>query len=471
MKKTLAEWITLANQCQFPVMSISKQKLSDLLENEEDIKVDDLLTLTRLDPGISINLLRYAGKKQKREVTTVSHAILLISIPIVIKQIQALPTLEDVIDNNLISKIKRFYFFQYLTGTIAMDWSILRKESENNELFAAGLNRSFAQLFLFLTDTDTANDLHQFRAKNIAEVVEKETALIGCTLDQLSKAIAENWNLPYLIRESYSSHHHNPKVQGIKLADKLVRWLYVHELFNYPEKLIEQVSEYIRSSSENTCTQINKSVIKAIRSTHDRLPRGSILRALMSHPDSIIAQKNTLVVDKKKILSNKLMLLRKSISKLEENSACNAYVEAMFHYFGPSKLAILLYDTEQNTLGNAVTANNSESSLLKKVMISLEINRLFQQLTKKESLLLIDENNKKKYIPHMPPGLLSVTHNGIIILHSIFINKQLYGCIVMQKNEKNTITQPQERKIYQTIYKELKNTLELLQNSNHSKVA
>ena len=71
----------------------------------------------------------------------------------------------------------------------------------------------------------------------------------------------------------------------------------------------------------------------------------------------------------------------------------------------------------------------------------------------------------------MPPGLLSITNNGVIILHTIVINQHINGCIVMQQNEKFSFTQPEELKIYKTICKELKNAIKVLQNSNQSRVA
>ena len=471
MKKTLAEWIKEANKCQFPMTAASQHGLNKLLENEENIKVEDLLTLVRLDPGIAINLLRYAGTKQKREVTTVSHAILLISIPGVIKLIQSLPVLEEQIDTKLAYKIKRLYFYQHMTGMIAMSWSIIRKESENNELFAAGLNRSFAHLFLYLNDTTIADELYKFSSKKMTDVINKETELIGFTVDQLSKAIAEAWNLPYLIKQSYDNHHHNPKVNGLRLADELVRWMYFHKHFDYPEKLLEQISQYLRLPVAKTPAQINYSIVKTLRATYDNLPHGSMVRALMCFPISIKEKTKPLSINKKKILLNRLKHLRKALPSLEYKSAIKAYIDAIYDYFGPTKLAFLQYDDERQYLGKAITAKNAESKKIKKVTISLELNRLFKQLIKKESLLLIEEKNKKKYFSHMPPGLLSITNNGVIILHTIVINRHINGCIVMQQNEKLSFTQPEELKIYKTICKELKNAIKVLQNSNQSRVA
>ncbi|MCZ6802662.1 MAG: hypothetical protein O7D86_01680 [Proteobacteria bacterium] len=140
MADTLSHWIKAFSDCEIPVLYKSKRRIHDLQENEQDITVSVLTEVARLDPGFSISLLRHIGRSTKKEITTLSHAISLISIPLVIKMLNDLPTLEEVLDENTVPGILNEYFRQYQTAFMAREWSVLRKESENNEIYTATLN-------------------------------------------------------------------------------------------------------------------------------------------------------------------------------------------------------------------------------------------------------------------------------------------------------------------------------------------
>ena len=109
MPDNLSHWVSIANACEFPVLASSRRKLITLLDNEQNIKVNDLLEIARLDPGFSMTLLRHAGTKQKKEITTLSHAILLISIPQTVKILSKLPVLEKKLSTQIVSNIKQLY--------------------------------------------------------------------------------------------------------------------------------------------------------------------------------------------------------------------------------------------------------------------------------------------------------------------------------------------------------------------------
>lgn len=71
-------------------------------------------------------------------------------------------------------------------------------------------------------------------------------------MEELSRAIARAWHLPCLIRESFADQQHSPKLAGIRLASELVQWLYIHKCYDYPEKLFQKVTAYMRVNEKKT---------------------------------------------------------------------------------------------------------------------------------------------------------------------------------------------------------------------------
>ena len=302
--------INAANTCEFPVLSSSRRKLIALLDNEQNIKVNDLLEIARLDPGFSMTLLRHAGTKQEKEITTLSHAILLISIPQTVKILSKLPILERKLSPQIVSSMKQLYARQYLTAFIAREWSVLRKESETNELFTAGLNRGFFHFILYLIEPDKATNLEKILLTNKTEHLVQEQELFGKTINELSKEIADCWKLPELIRESYSGKHHNPKITGIRLASELVEWVYSNSSIQYPEKLISLIAEYIRKPVDQAPGVINKVIMNVFRQTHHKLPNQPLLRIFMSNTSTLTPSSMAKNKDNKKTLSKYIKLLR-----------------------------------------------------------------------------------------------------------------------------------------------------------------
>ena len=466
-------WVQKGTECQFPVLTATKRGLLRLLDNEENIKVDDLASLAHLDPGFAISLLREAGvrSRNKREITTLAHAILLLSIPQTIKLLHRSPELEKTIEPDLAHKIKRLYFYQHLTGRMARDWSLLRKESETREVLAAALNHDFVHLFLYLAATPIASELYNYRTTRLSELRQKETELLGCSVDELSTTLASEWNLPFLIRESFTDNHHNPKIQGIRLADELVQWMYIHKTFDYPEKLHQRVTAYMRLPADKSYRLINKTVVNVFRETHQKLPVGCVIRAFMSHPARIFEQTKPQPESRKDILVNCLQQLREQPDNVSSIVPIKLVIDALHKALGLSRSAFLFFDADTNCLCNAVTAYDEESKQLKKVAISLELNKLFRKVMEKETLFVIHEKNQHKYLPHMPPGLRADGNNSAMLIHSISIAEDMRGCFIINHAVGTNIFSERELKAYKKVCNELKAALTLIEEKRKAKVA
>ena len=457
MPDNLPDWITTANACELPVLSSSRHKLITLLDNEQNIKVNDLLEIARLDPGFSMTLLRHAGTKQKKEITTLSHAILLISIPQTVKILSQLPVLEKKLTPQIVSSMKQLYSRQYLTAFLAREWSILRKESENNELFTAGLNRGFFHFILYLIDPKKAVDFEKSLLSNNPGKLNQEKKILGRTANELSEAIAKRWRLPELILESYSGKHHNPKITGIRMATELVEWIYSNSSIQYPDELVSRIAEYIRIPVHQTPGMINKTIIKVFHQAYNKLPNQPLLRIFMSNDASIYSPSMTDNKDDKKILSRYIKLLRSTTSTRD---LIKIAVEAIHKGVGFSRVLFMSYDKNENSLkGHTQAIENSLPDLIP-VSVSLDLNKLYKQLLKKEQILIINKKNQHKYCIFLPEIVRPLTPNATIIMSSIYINGRLLGCVFVDHGKSNKQITTEELISYKSICKELKAAIE-----------
>lgn len=475
MTKSLSDWIKIFSDCEIPVLHKSKRKIYDLQQEEKDITITVLSDIARQDPGFAITLLRHAGCSSKREITTVYHAISLISIPVVIKMLSNLPELEKTVDEKIYSKIIEIYTYQYHVACIAKDWSILRKEQEHHENFTAALNRSFFSFMLYLINPDIAKRIENIYFSDSKNVVENETKLLGNSVDEISEALAKHWNLPELIRESYSGKHHNPKITGNRLASDLMQQIFSNQSVQYPEDLIKRVADYMRVPAGKAPGRINRVIIDTIRQSYTYLPYQPLLLIMMSYPSSIkeevpekveIKNENTVLSDCIKLL------LAKDLNK-PPRELIQITMKALHEGIGFSRVLFMQMNKKENCLDVKFQSLNSDLSKIMPLRVSLELNRLYSQLIRKEQTLCINPKNQHKFIELLPQKLRPLKSNATIITNSFYANNKNIGCFFADHGNSDKQLNSKELQSFKSICTALKTAIEsnLVKNVPQKKVA
>lgn len=462
MVKSLPDWIQLFSDCEIPVLHKSKRKIYDLQQEEQDITITVLSDIARQDPGFAITLLRHVGRASKREITTVYHAISLISIPLVIKMLTDLPELEKTVDKKLYSKMIDIYTYQYHVACLAKDWSILRKEQEHNENFTAALNRSFFIFMLYLIEPITAKQVEKAYFSDPDNHAENEKKILGHSVDEISEAIAKQWKLPELIRESYSGKHHNPKITGSRLASELMHQIFSNESVQYPDNLIKRVAEYIRLPIDKAPGEINRVIINTIRHSYTYLPCQPLLRMMMCYPASIKKQASKKVETKTEntVLSDcTKLLLRKDLNK-SPRELIEITMKALHEGIGFSRVIFMQLNRKENCLDAKFQSLQAGLLKIKPLQISLELNKLFSQLIKKEQTLSINPKNQHKFIELLPPKLRPLKANATIISNSFYANKKCIGCFFVDHGNAEKQLSNYELQSFNSVCSALKTALE-----------
>ncbi len=463
MANKLSNWIKVFSNCEIPVLYTSRHRIYELQRHEQDITVTVLTEIARQDPGFSISLLRHAGRSTNKEITTLSHAISLISIPLVIKMLTDLPMLEKVLDKNTAANIFKVYAHQYQIAFIAKEWSVLRKESENNEVFTAALNRGFIRFLLYIIDPDKADELEKVYLSPDENHKIKEEELLGYNVDEIAQAIAQNWQLPELIRESYSGKHHNPKITGVRLATEFMHQIVSRSSVQYSDELISRAADYIRLPAKQTPGRINGIIIHSIRNSQQYLPYQPLLRLMMSYSPSIKEEpevKTVINTQKHNALSHYITLLRSNNSNSTTRELVEIAVTAMKECIGFSRVVFMSFDSNEKCLKMYLQKINRDIPNLKHLSISLELNKLFKQLLKKEQTLCINYKNQHKFSDLLPDLLRPMQKNATIILKSIYVDKKIAGCFFVDHGQTDKQLTSNELQSFKTICTELKAAIE-----------
>lgn len=472
MAKTISEWIKVFTDCEIPALHKSKRKIYDLQQEEKDITITVLSDIARQDPGFAINLLRHAGRGGKKEITTISHAISLISIPLVIKMLTELPELEKVVGEKHYSKIIEIYTYQFHIACIAKQWSIQRKELENNENFTAALNRSFFSFMLYLIDPAIANQVEKIYFTDHGNYIEIEKKILGESVDKISEAIAKHWKLPELIRESYSGKHHNPKITGSRLATELMHQIFSNESVQYPDDLIKRIAEYMRVPVEAAPGKINRIIIDTIRHSYKYLPCQPLLLIMMSYPASIKKKSKNIETEikqvKNTIITDAIKLLRYKDSNKSTRELIEIAINTLKAGIGFSRIIFMPYDKNEKCLDVKFQKLDKGLADIKPLRVSIELNKLFKQLIIKEQTLCINQKNQHKFNHLLPEKLRPMKANAGIIVNSFYINNKVIGCFYVDHGNTDKHLSTDDLKFFKLICTELKAAIESSLNKKNS---
>ncbi len=462
MAKALSDWVKVFSDCEIPVLHKSKRKIYELQEQETDITITVLSDIARQDPDFAMTLLRYAGRASKREITTIYHAISLISIPIVIKMLTELPELEKTVDKKLYSKIMGIYGYQYHVACIAKNWSMLRKEQENNENYTAALNRGFFSFMLYLVDPDIAKQIEKVYFTDPKNYAENEKKLLGNDVDEISEAIAKHWRLAELIRESYSGKHHNPKITGSRLASELMHQIFSNESVQYPEDLIKRVAEYIRVPVGRAPGKVNRAIIEIIRHSYRYLPYQHLLLTMMSYPSSIKKQTVRKIETKTEntVLSDCMKLLLAQNSDKSARELIEITMRALHEGIGFSRVIFLQMNKKENCLDAKFQVLKENMPKIKPLKISLKLNKLFASLIRKEQTLCISPKNQHKFSHLLPEKLRPMQPHATIIVNSFYANNKNIGCFFVDHGNSTTQITSKELKSFKSVCTALKTAIQ-----------
>ena len=125
---------------------------------------------------------------------------------------------------------------------------------------------------------------------------------------------------------------------------------------------------------------------------------------LMSYSPIII--KNTATLKKnKKTLSEYINKLQSQTEKRNTRELISLGVHAMNEGIGFSRVIFFAFDKNENSLKNYNQVIEKNLPVIKNITISLELNKLFNQLLSKEQILNINTQNQHKYCQFLPAAL------------------------------------------------------------------
>lgn len=198
-----------------PPLSAVAMRLMETLGNSE-AAIADLAELIAMDQGIAAKVLRLVNSSYygfPRQVTTISHAIVILGFNTVRNLVLAIAAF-DKFDVGKDAPIDPEKFWEHSIGVAVCSQILARRKRLGSriaeEAFLGGLLHDIGKLFLCQHFPSAYRSALEDAWRQRVRIAVSEQRLCGATHTLVGKRIAERWNLPPALVASIWRHHDPP---------------------------------------------------------------------------------------------------------------------------------------------------------------------------------------------------------------------------------------------------------------------
>jgi HD-like signal output (HDOD) protein len=229
--KDIPAWVQYFDQVDVPVLRRTVEELARFKEREDDLNGRELADAIMHDPLMTLKVLRYLrhhhSQRQTQEITTISHALMMVGTTPFFRHFSNLAVVEDVLKDHAaaLTGLRRTMSRARHAALYAQDWAVLRHDIESDEVVIAALLRDLGEMLMWcfaprLMMTVRALMQHD-KTMRSADAQKKVFGFPGI---ELQLALVRAWHLPELLRTLMEEKHADrPRQKNVTLAVNLAR--------------------------------------------------------------------------------------------------------------------------------------------------------------------------------------------------------------------------------------------------------
>ncbi|MEN8149177.1 MAG: HDOD domain-containing protein, partial [Planctomycetota bacterium] len=197
-----------------PTLPLTLERLREAIATD-DARTDEIVDLVQSDPALTGKVLKvinspFYGLREK--ISTLSHAIAMLGRPALRDLVAGIaPFPADVEELSELDKV-RLWMHSFAVGTAARAIAVETGYDLPEEAYIAGLLHDFGKIVLDLYAPDVYREVLLDSGDEPA--VDRERARLGMDHTQVGALIADQWNLPRVLKDVIQLHHEPPESLG-----------------------------------------------------------------------------------------------------------------------------------------------------------------------------------------------------------------------------------------------------------------
>lgn len=219
------DWVDFLGKEHMPALAETVQKLSKLT-TDDDSRVSQLTEQILKDPSLTSRVLQISNSVVYKgfggNIKTITRAIVMLGFTTIRDISLSMQILDNILKQNP---------SEHLMGQIANSFhaamqarGMLRsaKSPDQEEIFISTLLLHFAELSMLSRDDEVSRKLNMLLRENNMDVNDAAMEVLGCSFDQISLALAKQWDLGDILKEAITKPKLPSKpAQAVILGDEL----------------------------------------------------------------------------------------------------------------------------------------------------------------------------------------------------------------------------------------------------------
>lgn len=265
MSSKLNNWLERLLSRPLPLLDTTRVELNDLISRSQ-LSMNQYAQPILHDPGFCVQVLKKTNAQRlqagRQPLTTISNAMSHLGQGQLNEQISQAQSMTDL----AMDAIHQQGYLRYVAQAChaayqARDWAQARHTIEPEEMQLASLLQNIAELGLWCLGDNTMPEI-EHRAYGKKQDFEKAAfEVLGCSLRDLSAALAEVWHLPELVVQGMKTSARDfTLASGATLASRLARlssrnWhsedtrQCIEAIANYQGKAADEVGSHIHQTA------------------------------------------------------------------------------------------------------------------------------------------------------------------------------------------------------------------------------
>ncbi len=463
MGNDLDHWASRLGELNLPAMALTMQRVPQLLDSPNTTNADYQRIISR-DPGFTLAIFKSFSQHKfapKEPPSNLAHAIAMLGLGPLEDSSKTLSILKETVNGRARHELYDCYSRAAHAAWYA--YSLARYCNDNNpeEMAIAALLHELAEMMLWAHAKDKMQSitLLQERGK-LREQAALDT--LGFTLDELTAALAKQWRLPTLARETLElSGAFQTRSLGVMICTNLAQESAKSWESDETLELIEIAAEYQKRDYNKTVAAIHSVTAKAARdlsglplplSAYDLLQmeapqsKGTTQKAgdiKNRCPKTQQPQKQRRVVNQSKAPQKRPQPSQKKAVTANRTPLQITIQNTFTDLREGIELERILFATlsaDKKIVKVKFAVGVSKESPLRKFRFNLGERNLFSILMKKPQSFWLNSKNKDKYYPLINDTLQPAVSEHGFFLTSIFVKGKPVGIIYADSQKMGGLT-------------------------------
>ncbi len=227
------EWVDFLSQVEIPVLRQTSRELAALQADEDALSARDVAHVIKVDPLMSIKLLRYLQghkhRSQEHEVVEIEQALIMLGLNTFYAKVSAQPLVDTLLVGHKEALVCLLHVVQRSrkASEYAMDWAVYLRDLHFEEIRMVTLLHDIAELLLWCFAPAEMWKVYLMQQQD--KTLRSHTAqqqILGFEITELQIALTKKWHLPELLLtllQGEDADAAQPRVRNVALAVNLAR--------------------------------------------------------------------------------------------------------------------------------------------------------------------------------------------------------------------------------------------------------